>query len=394
MADEVPKFDEPLILKTETQLLSFHTLEELKEWAEYERSFWNEIQNKIGSQRPFQSDPFLGPLVNRAQRLADAIPAYLASPPDKRADLYSHFNDLLALFSGNPSITHENTEAQLIADLSDTDAAAAWMRLAIAYGGRAANGQRVQLSQKDDLLGLIVSLERLRGASRDPDAAIRAIDQAAGGIHSRWDTRFSEQFDSVQRHLQKAEDEAKKWRRIALGRLVQYKNLHRQHSKQMQDIEQAFTTKMELQAAEFYWDDKLKGHICRAREASTAWWLALLFGGIILSVIWALTYRFVGFPTQWDLTRATFYALPIIPYLWVLRTFGTERKLNRRMADDAEERIAMVKTFRALEYSGKISGEERIIVLNALFRQFASDGDETVPFAVVEAIKHAAGRSN
>ena len=66
--------------------------------------------------------------------------------------------------------------------------------------------------------------------------------------------------------------------------------------------------------------------------------------------------------------------------------FATEHKINQRLADDAEQRQAMVMTFKALEHEEKASDNERIVILNALFRPQDPGNDETVPVAALETM--------
>lgn len=68
------------------------------------------------------------------------------------------------------------------------------------------------------------------------------------------------------------------------------------------------------------------------------------------------------------------------------RFWQAKRKVIQRLADDAEQRQAMVMTFKALEHEEKASDNERIIVLNALFRPQDSATDEAVPVAALETI--------
>jgi hypothetical protein len=56
------------------------------------------------------------------------------------------------------------------------------------------------------------------------------------------------------------------------------------------------------------------------------------------------------------------------------------------MADDAEEREAMVMTFKALEFEKRVANEERLVILSALFRPHGGTVEENIPAPIWEII--------
>jgi hypothetical protein len=80
------------------------------------------------------------------------------------------------------------------------------------------------------------------------------------------------------------------------------------------------------------------------------------------------------------------YAVSTIICIWRLRIFATEHKVNQRLADYAEQRQAVVMRFKALDHDERASDNERITVLNALFRPQETSAEEAVPVAALETI--------
>ena len=76
-----------------------------------------------------------------------------------------------------------------------------------------------------------------------------------------------------------------------------------------------------------------------------------------------------------------------------MRLFATEYRANQQMADDAEEREAMIFTFKALEHEGRVGNDERLVILNALFRPHGRSAEEKVPQPIIDAFIKSISRS-
>jgi hypothetical protein len=78
-------------------------------------------------------------------------------------------------------------------------------------------------------------------------------------------------------------------------------------------------------------------------------------------------------PTQADQTwhpgKIVFIAVPTIGFYWILRQVLRLFLSNLAQYSDADERIAMIETFLALEGENKLDKrEDRILIIQALFR--------------------------
>lgn len=107
------------------------------------------------------------------------------------------------------------------------------------------------------------------------------------------------------------------------------------------------------------WGQKRKLNRKRSEAALSKFWFAVVLGGVCLGLAIGAIHWLIGLPTGVNLTHALIYTMPVLVYVWVLRLFAAQFKTNERLADDAEEREAMVLTFKALEYQQQASSEER-----------------------------------
>ena len=154
----------------------------------------------------------------------------------------------------------------------------------------------------------------------------------------------------------------------------------------MEDMEKSFSTKMQLQAAERMWGDKETEHRNRATIAfKRLCWIGGI-GTAVMLVVYGIINLVADTPVGFNVAHTIAYLIPTLIFIWLLRILANEYKSNQEMADDAEERQAMVMTFKALEYEQRVGDEERLVILNALFRPYGGGTEETVPLPVWEAV--------
>jgi hypothetical protein len=72
-------------------------------------------------------------------------------------------------------------------------------------------------------------------------------------------------------------------------------------------------------------------------------------------------------------------AIPAVLIGWVLRLIHRVATTNLALMSEASERMAMVQTFLALIRDNVATEEDRILILQALFRPSSASGDEGAP---------------
>ena len=165
---------------------------------------------------------------------------------------------------------------------------------------------------------------------------------------------------------------------------------------------------MRLKASVAYWGDKKKLHSdARADAVGQLVWLAVL-GGLGATLVFIVAMMFMleasGIDaTGWfDLTPPAGRTVALSAYVvvtgavgtvltalfWAARILVRNYMTERRLEGDAEERRTMTQTYLALVDQGAASEDERLIILNALFRPSPDQptGDEAGSDVALPAI--------
>jgi hypothetical protein len=151
----------------------------------------------------------------------------------------------------------------------------------------------------------------------------------------------------------------------------------------IQATEAGYKTQMQLQAPVDYWNTKATAH----REAITGWFgsrsrliYCASIGSLILIVVLLMlatsaveiAERAKG-DTAIYLKFAAIGAIITTIVFWISRVLLRIYLSDRHLLTDAEERVAMIKTYLALSNEGKVEAVDRALILAPLFRS-ASDG--------------------
>lgn len=241
--------------------------------------------------------------------------------------------------------------------------------------------------------------------------ARKAVDgqaDALAELRSEWEDNFDNLFESLEAMFSDLKDEMKT--ALAAGEANQTESIKqgrkmmrtfvkarrhfedklsaalKHHESRMETIEIAFATDMRLRAGERYWGEKRQIH----DRTATKWLKKFFFwtagATVFLLLLYAAIYAAVPKGTGFNAASFFAYGLPTVLVLWGLRILANIYRENRDLADDAAERVAMVMTFKALEFEHRVSDEERLIILNALFRPHSRGPEDGMPNALWEAV--------
>lgn len=144
------------------------------------------------------------------------------------------------------------------------------------------------------------------------------------------------------------------------------------HRKAMAGMEAAFRARLDLEAPAQLWDEKSSRH-ADAASKRFKWAIATtsLFGAVVLvGLILVVKYDLFTITDTQGVALALLLAVPLVCGFVVIRVLFRMYNLSQALADDSEHRSALMKSFLALstETGGGLRDEERLIVLNALFR--------------------------
>jgi hypothetical protein len=150
--------------------------------------------------------------------------------------------------------------------------------------------------------------------------------------------------------------------------------------KRISDTEGAYKEQMNLQASVEYWNAKATVHRTAIKWSRLNLIFFAVFGSgfLISALLWIattaieLTDKSKGEAAIY-LKFAAIGAILTTIVFWIGRVLLRIYLSDRHLLTDAEERIAMVKTYLALTNEGKLEPTDRALVLAPLFRS-AADG--------------------
>jgi hypothetical protein len=150
--------------------------------------------------------------------------------------------------------------------------------------------------------------------------------------------------------------------------------------KSINDTEAAYKEQMNLQASVEYWNAKAATHSTAIKSSRWNLILFTIFGSgfLVGSLLWIATTAIeLSEKSKSDaaiyIKFAAIGAILTTIIFWIGRVLLRIYLSDRHLLTDAEERIAMVKTYLALTNEGKLEPADRALVLAPLFRS-AADG--------------------
>lgn len=235
----------------------------------------------------------------------------------------------------------------------------------------------------------LISREAIRAATR---ADYARWQNEATELLTRHDTVLAEKEELIAGLSNKADDLAiRTYWRTARRSVELRKDLRRDAQETINDInnvKKAYAEEMKLKASVQYWSEKKDGHSNRRKEAFEHIRNFGILGGVVgVFVFWlAITFmleasgvnvfdwivinppegRAIALSTYVVVTAALGTVLTVL--FWTARVLVRHYLTERRLEGDADERCVMTKTYLALISEGAAEDEDRLVILNALFR--------------------------
>lgn len=371
---------------------TFESAEEVQEWAEREESFWSEIADRIGQDTLFGNHFPMDDLFNHPNGLARACRKYLATENSAdREQREHHIRSHVEAYEQSHLVLSSTPEGDLIHRLSETDRSAAW--LAIVY----ARKQRYEAAHIRNFAEFMRAWDVVREEGLDVKARLESLEQGLVRMRKRWSERFRRTEHAnemaqngnrrrVRLYRKAAQRLVSKHRKLQDDNKARMEEIQTGHESRMAKMEKEFSTEMKLRASERFWSEKRKLNRTRSATAFKKLGWSAVVGALALSGIYFFLHKSIGLPEGLNVGHSLLYLLPAGLYLWLLKIFAHEYRTNTQLADDAEERVAMVFTFKALEHEERVGTEERLLILNALFRPHDSNSPESMPLPAWNAI--------
>lgn len=356
----------------------FPSIDSVIKWAENEISQWGSLSNLakdnplINNYNPFHD------LHGRAQRFLDISNAYAGET--NPAQRQNYFNSLKSLFSAPDYLSCDSPPVQLAISLAKTNMSAAWVVIL------QARKQIIKDQHINNQLDFVNAVISAHNEGLDVSKAIEGQKHSLDKLRGEWDQIFSEIDSKYKDRLNTNKEAARNLKKGAIKQIKAYRDQRIDHESKMERLQKDFSTEMRLRAAERYWGKKRKINKARSVTAFKILCLVMGLGGLALSGIFYLENKFLEVPEAFNIMHTLALLTPTAIYFWLIRIFANEYRHNQAFADDAEERVAMIYTFKALEHDERVGDEERLIILNALFRPHEKNVEESIPLPAWEAV--------
>ena len=357
-------------------VLEFQFVEDFASWVSEEQTTWEKQREKITTLGAVATAGFAKQAAN-LEAIVNNIPLLLntASEQDHERG-WNRAQKHLNLINSGLMVCSKSQRGKLIWSFLESDPATAAGILAHSVGQGYDPGGSTRVSDlapeidvltKGTIALQVPEVQRLRVELSETQQAWRDSMQ-----NLRSDLR--EKIETAQQEIRAAEALGEKFFRKVVNQKIE-------HSKRMQTIEDTFTTKIALEASEKYWgkvQDEKRDAALKAGWFFTA--LVVLGIPVLIAYFGYVPQKFPGVPwDEWQ-TQLFFFGLPVFGLVWAIRLVSMRYMANTEIADDARTRVAMLSAFVALEKEEKVSAEERLVILEALFRpRSAIAGGDTVP---------------
>lgn len=359
-----------ITLELDTGPREFQSLEQLKEWADQERSFfaWMEAGAK--------NDNNAAHAWNATNQWLGFIDQFIhqyrqnQNNEQQQQNVSRNFQKQLSqhLQKGN-LLTSNNPDAIFGKNLSgEEDEVVACCAIS--------NILEINVNQSHPraLKGAFYAFQYRQGATSTVESQIEALNT----LGSEWNIRFKDQHLELRAQNEALIEEVSGLRSqfSALKRDIEFQKDEQvskfnekleESEKALSDISQTYDEKLALQASVQYWADK------RTLHSRVMWWvggstllLAALTGGGFILAAHKLLQVTLADVELWRLG----VMLAISTFgIWVTRLSAKIFISNLHLRTDADERVTMIQTYLALlrEGSGPMEGERQLI-LQTLFR--------------------------
>lgn len=376
------RFHDPIIVSIPgVKKRTYRKPDEILEWRNNEYKRWAEFWGQISNPAPsFTLPNLLGPAHNELNQIEQQANAFKNAPNEAheqqaQRNLAAHMEQ----YSKRPLITTSPDMSEIV-DLSETVPDVAAVKICQLVGHVVPQGQVT------DMLRFSRAVIIAEQHDIDPKKALTSLRRSLKKLNEQWEADLKENDIEYHEVLHQLRRDKTRLKNVVLGLARNYKQIHQDHEERMSGMETAFSTEMQLRAAEKFWGHKRR--INRRRENASR--KVLLERGLpFIGAGLLFVYLFIGWALGFDKFtpgHVFAYLMPTILAIWPLRILANEMRTNKDMADDAEEREAMLMTFKALEYETRVKDEERIVILNALFRPHERGVEDGIPNPAWDAI--------
>ncbi len=374
----------------------FYTWEELRDFIESENIAWAWVSESNRQREP----PPIGQVSSHYRSTLNSLRSWinLDTTPPGFTQHRQQIENALDMYRKGDLLCAKSADGQFIISLAEDDPSAA-------LGALASLGTQKWPLHDQSWQHVLRGATQLATSRLDKKGAVARATKALDDLRSEWAARLDEEkslleelrgevrteLNTTQGDITTAQKRVSKfW--IDQGNSV--RDFYRKARSDKDNLENAFIEHMRLKAPANYWRKKAIAHLIWVASAFISFAAASAFAARMLidnaSFILALVQpaNDGGFP--WG--NVVIITLPALAFFWFLRFIARVFVTNLQRHQDARERATMVQTYLALVKEGEnvATPDERILVLNALFRPGPGDApDEAPPADLLDIIKRA-----
>ncbi len=441
----VGEFESPITIEINgVGITTFENTEELSDWAKDEVAGWGRVKIALEKDRLADIPNILDEMLATPRHIENTIADYLVQPNNKRNQHLANLEADLKMYE-NPRlrISIRSPEGQRILSAAKDDPDVAHILFARACHQNTRSDKVLDLDRY--VSAFYRTLENGRSIEKEAEAHTSAME----ALRDTWHKRFLDQKRSLTSWAEEREDVLKTLIDGVSETTKGVESDRSEFSRQMSAIKKSYLEEIKMRASKTYWAKKgIRNRL--AAYGWLFLFATILVGAIIympslydnvLTVLkgpatqtaelakpsangkapvdnstpstdpsavdtnsadlptgdtgrtqpTAVGTDIVGPTTHYTArtlapTDFIFFVIPAVLLIWVLRIPASQFRINREIADDADERVSMIETFLALEQEEKAMPEERWIVLQALFRPHARGSEEDMPKTFYEAL--------
>jgi uncharacterized protein DUF6161 len=385
--------------------LRFATLAEIAAWIEKEQSAFRWL-TEGGPQAGGGVANLRATFINSVNSLRQHLSQW-QSAPDNATYRQQFANAFLGAYSAATSVRSDHQFARIATDIAAKDGSIA---ASAAFGVLLGINSEINFQT---VKGIITATLKQAGIDpRSPDIVSKAIadlNSSASVDRAKNVAEWSGLSEQARSLLERTEESFKgqtnEFASHSVEILAQINESVGASIKSIEDTERAYKEQMNLQASVEYWGAKATRHRKAITWSRSILILFAVFGSAFLigALLWiATTAVELSEKTKSDaavyLKFAAIGAIVTTIIFWVGRVLLRIYLSDRHLLTDAEERVAMVKTYLALTNEGKLEPADRTLVLAPLFRS-AADGivkddgpDASLASIIAKAIDVRGGR--
>lgn len=371
---------------------TFERVSDVIEWATLQKEAWADVNmsdHNLGRQWNSQRSH-----AGVVESVAQQLNTLLEEPSEKRTDQHNQQVQQLdaqlrqrldayvkrqVVSAAHPYFSHIQAVAE-----TDPDAGAT---LLVACS---ANGQQflAQHQHFDAIARIGITTAYLDKARRKNIAVLK---REISSLTKQFENDISELRGTLDEQKSLSEERKTEHNRSVEDRTTAWTELTERCNTEWEELKRVYDEKLALLAPTEYWSTRSTSHKDKARNYAIAFGVALI-ALVVVFVYYGVDH--LGDPGTGSVVIAVLPVLiPAFAGVWVLRILGRLLSENLKIAQDAQERETLVKTFLALmrdDTTGKsvVTDEDRTLILHALFRQSTVTAvDDAPPLSWIEMLR-------